>query len=102
MACRQRSFGLARSSLTSAQLFLLDLTLFACSFLVGSASGYATHGAKSNFWYNSLKAPAYGAPKEAYGIVWPILYAVSGFGSYLIAQNLDATNLNTIGSINPA
>jgi hypothetical protein len=100
--CRASSDGaVARPglSLTSARPFFADLPAPFCS---GSASGYATHGAKSNFWYNSLKAPAYGAPKEAYGIVWPILYAVSGFGSYLIAQNIDATNANTVGAFNPA
>ena len=85
--------------LTSAYTHADHLTFFPSA---GSASGYAVHGAKSNFWYNSLKAPAYGAPKEAYGIVWPILYAVSGFGSYLIAQNIDASNVNTVGAFNPA
>ncbi|KAL7417044.1 TspO MBR-related protein [Mrakia frigida] len=69
--------------------------------VLGTASGALVHGStKSNFWYNSLRTPTGTASKEAQGIVWPILYAASGFGSYLIAQNLDAPGFN--GSINPA
>lgn len=56
--------------------------------------------------YNSLRTPAGTASKEAQAYVWPILYAASGFGSYLIAQNLDAPapgfNGAAAGSLNPA
>ncbi|CED84035.1 Peripheral-type benzodiazepine receptor and related proteins [Phaffia rhodozyma] len=77
--------------------------------LIGGATSYAVNGTKPNglrntgtstWWYNSLKAPKGEVSSEAHAYAWPALYAAAGFGSYLIAQNLDVPG--AYGSINPA
>jgi benzodiazapine receptor len=54
--------------------------------VVGSVIGYATN-AQVNIWYEGLEKSPLTPPSYVFGVVWPILYALIGFGGWSIWQS---------------
>ena len=46
--------------------------------LAGSASGWLSGSGYGNDWFDALRKPAFMPPGWAFGLVWPILYALMG------------------------
>lgn len=46
--------------------------------LAGSASGWLSNSGYGNDWFAALQKPAFMPPGWAFGVVWPILYALMG------------------------
>ena len=52
--------------------------------LLGSASGWLSNSGYSNDWFGGLTKPFFMPPGWAFGVVWPILYAMLGLSLALI------------------
>jgi tryptophan-rich sensory protein len=52
--------------------------------LLGSASGWLSGSGYGNSWFDALAKPAFMPPGWAFGLVWPILYALLGVSLALI------------------
>ncbi|GAA4720972.1 tryptophan-rich sensory protein [Sphingomonas lutea] len=46
--------------------------------LLGSASGWLSNSGYGNDWFDGLRKPFFMPPGWAFGLVWPILYALMG------------------------
>jgi tryptophan-rich sensory protein len=46
--------------------------------LVGGASGWLSNSGYGNAWFDALRKPGFMPPGWAFGVVWPILYALLG------------------------
>jgi benzodiazapine receptor len=46
--------------------------------LLGGASGWLSNSGFGNPWFDSLQKPSFMPPGWAFGVVWPILYAMIG------------------------
>ena len=74
------------------QLRTLSLNALAVA-ATGVLGGLASRPAQSA-WYASLKKPAYQPPRQAFPIVWPILYADIAAVSASTIDDLDARHEN--------
>lgn len=52
----------------------------------GSLSGWLSNSGFQNGWFDSLTLPFFMPPGWAFGLVWPILYALMGIALALILQ----------------
>lgn len=52
--------------------------------LLGSASGLLSNSGYGNPWFDSLRKPDFMPPGWAFGVVWPILYALLGVALAMI------------------
>ncbi|KAF8608011.1 hypothetical protein BDV93DRAFT_435523 [Ceratobasidium sp. AG-I] len=59
--------------------------------VLGSLSGFPTSNVVKGPWYKSLRAPAGRPPNQAFGIVWPVLYASMGYASHLAIKTFDSS-----------
>ncbi|KAB5595485.1 TspO/MBR family domain-containing protein [Ceratobasidium theobromae] len=57
----------------------------------GTLSGYSTASVVKGPWYESLRAPPARPPRQAFGIVWPVLYASMGYASHLAIKAYDTS-----------
>jgi benzodiazapine receptor len=46
--------------------------------LLGGASGWLSQSGYGNAWFDALRKPSFMPPGWAFGVVWPILYALLG------------------------
>ena len=51
---------------------------------IGSLSGWASNSGYGNGWFDALQKPAFMPPGWAFGVVWPILYALLGIAVAMI------------------
>lgn len=55
--------------------------------VLGGLSGWLSNSGFGNLWFDSLDKPSFMPPGPAFGIVWPILYALLGVAvAMVIAQ----------------
>jgi tryptophan-rich sensory protein len=52
--------------------------------LMGGLSGWLANSGYGNAWFDSLRKPAFMPPGPAFGIVWPVLYALIGIAVAMI------------------
>ena len=52
--------------------------------LIGGLSGWLANSGYGNAWFDSLQKPTFMPPGAAFGIVWPILYALIGIAVAMI------------------
>ena len=52
--------------------------------LLGGLSGWLSNSGYGNGWFDALQKPSFMPPGWAFGIVWPILYALLGIALALI------------------
>jgi translocator protein len=52
--------------------------------LLGSLSGWVSNSGYGNAWFDALEKPVFMPPGWAFGLVWPVLYALLGFAVALI------------------
>jgi tryptophan-rich sensory protein len=52
--------------------------------LVGGLSGWISNSGYGNAWFDALRKPSFMPPGAAFGIVWPILYAMLGIALAMI------------------
>ena len=52
--------------------------------LLGGASGWLSNSGYGNPWFDSLVKPPFMPPGWAFGVVWPILYALMGIALAMI------------------
>jgi translocator protein len=52
--------------------------------LVGGLSGWLSNSGYGNNWFDALQKPAFMPPGWAFGVVWPILYALLGISLAMI------------------
>ena len=52
--------------------------------LIGSASGWVSGSGYGNPWFDALAKPAFMPPGWAFGVVWPVLYALLGVSLAMI------------------
>lgn len=52
--------------------------------ILGWASGYVSNSGYGNDWFDSLAKPSFMPPGWAFGVVWPILYAMLGISVAMI------------------
>ena len=52
--------------------------------LLGGLSGWLSNSGYGNDWFDALQKPSFMPPGAAFGIVWPILYALLGVALALI------------------
>jgi tryptophan-rich sensory protein len=52
--------------------------------LLGGLSGWLSNSGYGNGWFDSLHKPSFMPPGAAFGIVWPILYAMLGIALALV------------------
>jgi tryptophan-rich sensory protein len=52
--------------------------------LLGGASGWLSNSGYGNPWFEALQKPSFMPPGAAFGIVWPILYALLGIALSMI------------------
>ena len=52
--------------------------------LAGSASGWLSNSGYGNDWFDGLTKPFFMPPGWAFGVVWPILYALLGIALAMI------------------
>ena len=52
--------------------------------LLGAASGWLSNSGYGNVWFDSLQKPTFMPPGWAFGVVWPILYALLGIAVAMI------------------
>ena len=46
--------------------------------VLGGASGWLSNSGYGNAWFDALQKPSFMPPGRAFGIIWPILYALIG------------------------
>ncbi|KAJ7179068.1 TspO/MBR-related protein [Mycena filopes] len=79
-------FHLPRFLLTAARIPLLAVGL---PLGLGLLSGYPTAGVVRSDWYKSLRVPPGRPPRQAFPIVWPLLYISMGYASHLTVKAMD-------------
>ena len=52
--------------------------------LLGGASGWLSNSGYGNPWFDALQKPSFMPPGWAFGVVWPILYALLGIALAMI------------------
>jgi translocator protein len=52
--------------------------------LLGGLSGWISNSGYGNAWFEALRKPSFMPPGAAFGIVWPILYALLGIALAII------------------
>jgi tryptophan-rich sensory protein len=52
--------------------------------LIGGFSGWIANSGYGNPWFDSLQKPTFMPPGAAFGVVWPILYALIGIAVAMI------------------
>jgi benzodiazapine receptor len=52
--------------------------------LIGGLSGWISNSGYGNAWFDALQKPSFMPPGAAFGIVWPILYALLGVALAMI------------------
>ena len=52
--------------------------------VLGGLSGWLSNSGYGNGWFDALKKPSFMPPGAAFGIVWPILYALLGVALAMI------------------
>jgi benzodiazapine receptor len=52
--------------------------------LLGGASGWLSQSGYGNAWFDALQKPSFMPPGWAFGVVWPILYALLGIALAMI------------------
>jgi tryptophan-rich sensory protein len=52
--------------------------------LLGGLSGWLSNSGYGNAWFDGLQKPSFMPPRAAFGIVWPILYALMGVALAMI------------------
>lgn len=52
--------------------------------LLGGASGWLSQSGYGNPWFDALQKPSFMPPGWAFGVVWPILYALMGIALAMI------------------
>ena len=52
--------------------------------LLGGLSGWLSNSGYGNAWFDALQKPSFMPPGAAFGIVWPILYALLGIALAMI------------------
>lgn len=52
--------------------------------LLGGLSGWLSDAGYGNWWFDSLQKPDFMPPGWAFGVVWPILYALVGLALALV------------------
>jgi benzodiazapine receptor len=52
--------------------------------LLGGLSGWISNSGYGNGWFDALQKPSFMPPGAAFGIVWPILYALLGIALAMI------------------
>jgi benzodiazapine receptor len=67
------------------------------AFLTAAVGGLASGPAVQSDWYEKLRKPSFQPPRQAFPIVWPLLYADIAGVSALTIDELDARN-DTAGS----
>ena len=50
----------------------------------GGASGWLSNSGYGNAWFDTLQKPSFMPPGRAFGIIWPILYALIGVAVAMI------------------
>src|SRR5689334_18218288 len=65
--------------------------------LLGGASGWLSNSGYGNGWFDGLRKPSFMPPGAAFGIVWPILYALLGIAlAMIIAEPPSARRRNAL------
>lgn len=54
--------------------------------LLGGASGWVSQSGYGNPWFDALQKPSFMPPGWAFGVVWPILYALLGISAAMIVS----------------
>ena len=52
--------------------------------VLGGASGWLSNSGYGNAWFDALQKPSFMPPGRAFGIIWPILYALIGVAVAMI------------------
>src|SRR6185503_1399671 len=52
--------------------------------LLGGLSGWLSNSGYANGWFDALQKPSFMPPGWAFGIVWPILYALIGIALAMV------------------
>ena len=52
--------------------------------LLGGLSGWLSNSGYGNGWFDALQKPSFMPPGWAFGIIWPILYALLGIALAMI------------------
>src|SRR6476469_5038215 len=52
--------------------------------LLGGLSGWLSNSGFGNVWFDTLQKPSFMPPGAAFGIVWPILYALLGIALAMV------------------
>ena len=52
--------------------------------VLGGASGWLSNSGYGNAWFDALQKPSFMPPGRAFGIIWPILYALMGVAVAMI------------------
>ena len=52
--------------------------------ILGGLSGWLSNSGYGNRWFDGLRKPSFMPPGWAFGLVWPILYALLGIGLAMI------------------
>ena len=71
----------ATGSRTSRKVALAAIVVIE---LLGGASGWLSNSGYGNPWFDSLVKPPFMPPGWAFGVVWPILYALMGIALAMI------------------
>ena len=66
--------------------------------LLGSASGWLSNSGYGNDWFDGLAKPSFMPPGWAFGVVWPILYAMLGLAlAMVLAEPPSSRRRNALG-----
>ena len=63
--------------------------------LLGGLSGWLSNSGYGNPWFDGLVKPDFMPPGAAFGIVWPILYALLGISVAMILAELPSPRRKT-------
>src|SRR6476469_8152348 len=65
--------------------------------LLGGASGWLSNSGYGNAWFDALEKPSFMPPGAAFGIVWPIIYAMLGIAlAMILAEPPSAKRRNAL------
>ena len=63
--------------------------------LLGGASGWISNSGYGNAWFDALQKPSFMPPGWAFGVVWPILYALQGIALAIILAEPESPRRKT-------
>ena len=63
--------------------------------LLGSASGWLSNSGYGNAWFDALEKPFFMPPGWAFGVVWPLLYALMGIALAMILAEPESPRRRT-------